>query len=88
MTFSKAETAFIYVLQNSCSQKSCKIHGKTPVLEPLLDKVAGETVCNFIKKTPVQLFYYEFCKIFKNTLFTEHLQTSVFLKRFADINQN
>ena len=31
-------------------------------------------VCNFIKKeTLAQVFSCEFCKIFKNTFFTEHL---------------
>ena len=30
--------------------------------------------CNFIKKeTLAQVFYYEFCKISKNTFYTEHL---------------
>ena len=41
--------------------------------------------CNFIKKeTPTQLFSYEFCEIFKNTIFIEHLRwlflTSVALR--------
>ena len=35
--------------------------------------------CNFIKKeTLVQVFSCEFCKISKNTLFTEHLRLSCF----------
>ena len=29
--------------------------------------------CNFIKKTPMQVFSYEFCEICKDTFFTEHL---------------
>ena len=33
---------------------------------------------NFIKKeTPEQVFSYEFCKIFKNTYFGKHLETTV-----------
>ena len=33
--------------------------------------------CNFIKKEiPTQVFSCEFCKIFKNTFFTEHTQTT------------
>ena len=28
---------------------------------------------NFIKKTPTQVFYCEYCEIFKNTYFQEHL---------------
>ena len=35
------------------------------------------SACNFIKKeTLSQVFSCEFCKIFKNTLFTEHLRTT------------
>ena len=33
--------------------------------------------CNFIKKeTVAQVFSCEFCEIFKNTFFTEHLRTT------------
>ena len=33
--------------------------------------------CNFIKKeTPIQAFSCEFCEIFRNTFFTEHLQAT------------
>ena len=33
--------------------------------------------CNFIKKeTQAQMFSIEFCEIFKNTLFTEHIRTT------------
>ena len=33
--------------------------------------------CNFIKKeTMVLVFSYEFCEIFKNTFFTEHLRAT------------
>ena len=33
--------------------------------------------CNFIKKeTLAQMFSREFCEIFKNTFFTEHLRTT------------
>ena len=36
-----------------------------------------EMVCNFVKKdTPAQLLSSEFCKMFKNTLFTEHFRTT------------
>ena len=36
---------------------------KTPVLESLFNKVAGLKACNFIKKTPTQVFS---CEIFEN----------------------
>ena len=48
------------------SEKLHKIHGKTPVLESLFNK------------TPTQVFSYEFCDIFKNTFFTEHLPATAF----------
>ena len=41
--------------------------------------------CNFIKKeTPAQMFSCEFCEIFRNTFFTEHLwkTASIFLISF------
>ena len=40
------------------------------MLESLLNKIAGLKVCNFIKKeTPPQLFFCEYCEIFKNSFF-------------------
>ena len=36
--------------------------------------------CNFIKKeTLTQMFSYEFCEIFNNTFFIEHLQETAFV---------
>ena len=44
------------------------------MLESLSIKVAGLEACNFIKKEIVaQVFSCEFCEIFKNTFFIEHL---------------
>ena len=46
------------------------------MLESLLNKVAGLKPYNFIKKeTLTQVFFYEFCKIFRNSYFAEHVQT-------------
>ena len=48
-------------------------------------RIAGQA-CNFIKKeTLAQVFSCEFCKISKNTFFTEHLPTtaSVFYALFV-----
>ena len=43
--------------------------------------------CNFIKKeTLVQLFSCEFCEIFKNTFFTEHLRTTASVRREFVLN--
>ena len=49
---------FVDVLQNKCSYKFCNIHRKTPVLEQLYEK-----------ETPKQVFYYEYCGIFKSRFF-------------------
>ena len=52
-----------------------KFIGKQIYLISFFDKVAG---CNFIvkKETPMQMFSCEFFETFKNTSFTEHLQTT------------
>ena len=57
---------------------------KTPVLEPLFNKVADPQACNFKKENPTQVFSSEYCEIFKNTYFEKQLQTaaSVNLSRF------
>ena len=45
-------------------------------------KLQAET-CIFIKReTLAQVFSYEFYKIFKNTFFTEHIETTVNTARF------
>ena len=54
-----------------CSWKCWKFYRKTPVLEPLFDKVSGLQLCNFIKETPTEVFSSENCGIFKNTYFEE-----------------
>ena len=45
--------------------------------ESLFDKVVVLQACNFIKKkTPTQVFFYEYCEIFKNAYFEKHLRTT------------
>ena len=45
------------------------------MLEALFSKVASPKAYNFNKKeTPTQVFTCEYCEIFKNTYFEEHLQ--------------
>ena len=64
------------VLYKKCSWKFRIIHRKTPVPESLLIKLQAQ-VCNFIKKeTLAQVLSLEFCKISKNTFFTEHLRVA------------
>ena len=77
--------------KKSYSWKFCKTHRKTPVPESLFNKVAGPRPAtllqkrlwhrpqayNFIKKETLALvFSSEFCEIFKNNFFTEHLRTT------------
>ena len=65
--------------EKRCSQKFRKIHRKTPV-SPV------PQACNFIKKeTLAQVFSCEFCEIFKNTIFTEHLRTTASVKTKINI---
>ena len=53
-----------------------KIHRKTPVSVSFLLNYRPEA-CNFIKKENLALvFFCEFCEIFNNTYFEEHMQTA------------
>ena len=50
------------------------IHRKTLVLEPLFNKVSGLKASIFINKGALtQLFFCEYCEIFKNSFFIEDL---------------
>ena len=47
-------------------------------------KVFLKVSCNFIKKeTETQIFFFEFCKVFKNTFFIEHI---LWLLQLREIN--
>ena len=46
------------------------------MLKSLFHKVTGLKTYIFIKETPTQVFYCEYCEIFKNTYFKEHLSTN------------
>ena len=57
-------------MKKSVLRNFAKLTGETPVSEPLFLPASG----NFIKhETLAQVFSREFCKISKNTFFTEHL---------------
>ena len=47
-------------------------HSKTPVMEPLFDKLnaSGLQLCS--KETPAYVFLSELCEIFQHTFFTEY----------------
>ena len=48
---------------------------KTPVLEPLFNKVVRLGLQLYLKETPVYSFYHcEYCGIFKNSFFIEQLR--------------
>ena len=60
---------FLKISQNSQEDTCARVS--------FLIKLQAEA-CNFLKKeTLAQVFSCEFCEIFKNTLFTEHLWVTV-----------
>ena len=52
--------------QNRCSEKVRNICMKAAMFEPLFNK-------HFYKEIAAQMFSCKYCKIFKNSFFTEHL---------------
>ena len=60
-------------IKNNSKNFFFKIYRKTPVLESL-----------FKKRPPAQFFSCEFCKIFQNCFFVEHVQMTV--PKFTRIN--
>ena len=52
-------------LKMKCSERFRKIQRKTPVLEPLFNKVAGIKMCNFIKETLSKVFPVNFVKFLR-----------------------
>ena len=62
--------------KKSCCQKFNNIHRKAPVLESLFILQAYRPI-TLLKGTPTQVFFCEYCGIFKTTYFEEHLWTAV-----------
>ena len=60
--------------EKSCSQKFRNSLRKVADLQP------------YLKDTPTQVFSYEYCEVFKNTYFEEHLLTAAsdFLKQLQN----
>ena len=56
-----------------------KVHRGTPALECLFNKVSG--LKPHEKETPTQVFFCEFCQIFNNNYFEEHLRTAASIYR-------
>ena len=71
--------SFTDVFQDRCSKKFRNIHRKAPVLGSRFNKVSGLKACILIKKkTPKQVFSWDYCKIFKNSFSMEHLFIIIF----------
>ena len=61
-------------------KNSTKFIGKHLCGSLSLNQVAGLRPATLLKKIPTQVFSCEFCEIFKNTYFVEHLQTAAFVR--------
>ena len=68
-----AEALVPIFLQSRCSYKFCKFDSTTPVLEYLLNIVAGLRACNFIKKRH-RCFSVNFTKYLRTPFLTEYLR--------------
>ena len=60
------------LLQNSCCLKFREFYRKTRVLESLFNKFTDRQTCNFIRKTPTQVFSSELEKFSRKTFLMEH----------------
>ena len=66
----------MYSVRKGVLRNSAKFTGKHLYQSLFFNNVAGLVACNFIKKeTLAQVLSREFCKISKNTFFTEYLWT-------------
>ena len=73
ITFFQKQPSEVF-FKKRCSSNFRKTHTKIPVPESLFNKVAGARPVTLLKReTLSQVFPCEFCKISKNTFFTEHL---------------
>ena len=63
--------------KESCFQNFCDIPRNTHVTESLYDN----------KETPTQVFFCQYCDIFKNTYFEKHLRTTVSVNSRAALFQ-
>ena len=61
--------------KKSYTSKFRNIHRRAPVLESFLNRVSWRPG-TLLTKPPTQAFFCEYCKIFKNTYFGEHLWTA------------
>ena len=79
-----SEAATTNILQNRCSWKFFKFHKKTPVFEPLFNKIAGLESCNFIKKRlqrrcfPVKLWNFWWLLLNNDQFLSTHIDLPQF----------
>ena len=74
LAFLSTEAATGGVLRKTMFLKISQNFQETPVPESLFYKGFRPQACNFIKReTLAQVFSCEFCEIFKNIYFQEHL---------------
>ena len=74
-----------FSVKNGVLKNFANFQENTCVRVSFLIKLQAEA-CNFIKnETLTQVFSCEFCKIFKNTFFTEHLLTTAFCKKLCKL---
>ena len=69
-------------IEKAVLKKIHNIHRKTPVFEPLFNKVSGLKACKFIKKRVQHMFSCEYWGILKKTYFEEHLRTTASVDNF------
>ena len=73
-------------LQNTSA--GCLIYRKNILGKQLSQTISSKYRSRYwrcsIKKTQTQVFFCEFCNIFKNTFFTEHLRATAALNTFSD----
>ena len=67
-------------MQKGIPKNFAKLTGKQLCQSLFSIKVTGLSPCNFIKKeTLAQVLSCEFCEIYKNIFFTEHLWSTSFM---------
>ena len=70
--------ALRYLFKKMLLKNFAKFAEKQLCWSLFLNKVTVRRPANLLKKeTPAQVFPYEFCEIFKNTYFVEHLHTFI-----------
>ena len=78
--FSKEVHKEIEMVYKKSSLKISQYLQDNTYVRVCFNKVARLQACNFIKEAQTQVFSCEYCEIFKNTFFIEHLREDCFWK--------